>query len=144
MITCKTLSFNNYSQQSYDNDIRSIDLSKVKCTCGSTGNFHRHATYQRYLVLDDKDTIILEIVQIKCESCNRTHAILPSIIIPYRILSNSAIINVIKSYRNITDSYAVISKMTGFCDFDFILHYFYEYHTMFMQRISLNNMTVYT
>ena len=104
-----------------------------------------------------------------------THALLPSIIIPYRILSNPSIIRIIKSYRNITDSCTVISKITGFSretvnkiirfyirfhqerlnsflsvftvadfyDFDFILNYFYEYHAMFMQRISVNNMTIY-
>lgn len=176
MITFKTLSFNNYSQNSYDNDVRSLDLNKFKCTCGSTGHFHRHACYQRYLAIDASHTLLISIVRIKCESCGCTHALLPSIIIPYRILSNPSIIRIIKSYRNITHSCSVISKITGFSretvkkvirfyirfhqkrldsflsvfrvsdfyDFDFILNYFYEYHTMFMQRISVNNMTIYT
>ena len=175
MITFKTLSFNNYSQDFYNEDIKSLDLNKVKCTCGSTGHFHRHACYQRYLTIDANHTLLISIIRIKCDSCGCTHALLPSIIIPYRILSNPSIIRITKSYRNITDSCTVISKITGFSretvnkiirfyirfhqerlnsflsvftvadfyDFDFILNYFYEYHAMFMQRISVNNMTIY-
>ena len=112
MITFKTLSFNNYSQDFYNEDIKSSDLNKVKCTCGSTGHFHRHACYQRYLAVDADHTVVISIIRIKCDSCGCTHALLPSIIIPYRILSNPSIIRITKSYRNITDSCTVISKIT--------------------------------
>ncbi len=81
MITFQTFNFNNYSQDSYDLDISSLALTKIKCTCGSTGHFHRHAVYPRYLTLDSDNTILISIVRIKCESCNCTHALLPSIII---------------------------------------------------------------
>lgn len=114
MITFQTFNFNNYSQDSYDLDISSLALTKIKCTCGSTGHFHRHAVYPRYLTLDSDNTILISIVRIKCESCNCTHALLPSIIIPYRILSNPCIIKIIQSYRNVSDSASVISKITGF------------------------------
>ena len=72
MITFKTLSFNSYSQNSYDNDVRSLDLNKFKCSCGSTGHFHRHACYQRYLAIDASHTLLISIVRIKCESCGCT------------------------------------------------------------------------
>ena len=114
MITFQTFNFNNYSQDSYDLDISSLALTKIKCTCGSTGHFHRHAVYPRYLTLDSDNTILISIVRIKCESCNCTHALLPSIIIPYRILSNPCIIKIIQSYRNVSESASVISKITGF------------------------------
>ena len=58
MITFKTLSFNNYSQDFYNEDIKSLDLNKVKCTCGSTSHFHRHACYQRYLTIDANHILI--------------------------------------------------------------------------------------
>ena len=114
MISFKTLHFNTYCQSDYDSDIANINYSKIKCSCGSTGHFHKHALYSRYLSLSPDNSVSISIVRIKCESCNTTHALLPSIIIPYRILSNPCIINIIQSFRYVTDSASVISKITGF------------------------------
>lgn len=113
MITFLTAHDNTYSQQNYDDDINNIDFSKIKCTCGAVGHFHYHASYQRYLIIDNTNEIIITIKRIKCESCNTTHALLPSIIIPYRILSNPVIIRIIESYRNVTDSLSLLAKITG-------------------------------
>lgn len=82
MITFQTLNFNNYSQDSYDDDIKSLDFNKFKCSCGSTSHFHRHTLYDRYLTVDPDNTVIISIVRVKCESCSCTHALLLSIIIP--------------------------------------------------------------
>lgn len=174
MISFKTLHFNNYSQDLYDQDISALDFSKIKCSCGSTGHFHFHATYLRYLIINPNSQFSLSITRIKCESCGSTHALLPSIIIPHRTLSNPAVIKIIQSYRFVSDSASLISKITGFSkeltakiisfyikyhqkrldtflavfdninfyNFDFIINYFAQYHTMFMQRISAKNMTV--
>lgn len=113
MITFQTFNFNNYSQDSYDLDIHLLLLLKSNVHAVLLV-FHRHAVYPRYLTLDSDNTILISIVRIKCESCNCTHALLPSIIIPYRILSNPCIIKIIQSYRNVSDSASVISKITGF------------------------------
>lgn len=176
MLSFQTTFINKYDQNSYKEDIKKINYFHIRCTCGSVGHFHNHATYTRYLQVDVNDTIQLTITRIKCQSCNCTHALLPSIIVPYRILSNPNIIRIITSFRNTNDSISVISKLTGFsrelvrkliifylkyhkerldsflsvfssCDllsFDFIISYFAEYHTMFMQRILTKNMIIYS
>lgn len=113
MITFLTAHYNTYSQQNYDDDVNNIDFSNIRCTCGATGHFHYHASYRRYLIIDNNDEITIIIKRIKCDSCNKTHALLPSIIIPYRILSNPVVIRIIESYRHVTDSLSLLAKITG-------------------------------
>lgn len=114
MISFQTTFINQYDQNAYKEDIKKMNYSHIRCTCGSVGHFHDHATYSRYLQLDVNNTVLLTITRIKCESCNCTHALLPSTIVPYRILSNPNIIRIIRSFRNAHDSASAISKLTGF------------------------------
>lgn len=129
MITFNSINDNTYNQEIYNNDIHNLNLDNVKCTCGSIGNFFYHASYKRYLVLDNGE-IQLTITRVKCRSCNKTHALLPNIIIPYRIISNPIIIKLIQSYCDVSNSVTVISKITGLsveC-VRTLLHFFEKYH----------------
>ena len=92
MISFPSLYFNNhsetfkYSQDNYDNDIRSLNIYRCKCpVSGSVGFFHFHAKYERYL--SDSDSVIV-VKRIMCEACHTTHALLPDVIIPYRYFSS--------------------------------------------------------
>ena len=49
----------------------------------------------------------------------------------------------IRFHQERLNSFLSVFTVADFYDFDFILNYFYEYHAMFMQRISVNNMTIY-
>lgn len=104
---------NTYNQKIYDNDIRNLNLSKIKCSCGSTSHFHRHTSYHRFLIINNIKTK-LEITRIKCEYCGCTQALLRSIIISYHIISNPDIIRIIESFRDVTNSFTHISKITGY------------------------------
>ncbi len=64
--------------------------------CGSKERFHRHGTYFRHITYLSIDGCILfepiEILRLKCISCESTHAILPSDIIPFQIYSLSVVL----------------------------------------------------
>lgn len=139
MITFKTINFNTYDQESYDNDIKNIDYSKIKCTCNSTGNLHKHATYHRFLIIDNDD-ILLEITRIKCDSCGCTHALLPGIIIPYRILSNPDIIKIIQSFHHVSNSYNLIAGITGYSreTIKYLINLYLKYH---LERLNVYSVT---
>lgn len=59
--------------------------------CGAKARFHRHGTYLRWVTyLSTSGCIVLEtleILRLKCLSCNSTHSILPGDIIPFQVYS---------------------------------------------------------
>lgn len=59
--------------------------------CGAKAKFHRHGTYQRFItylsITGDIVFETLEILRLKCQSCNSTHSILPADIIPFQVYS---------------------------------------------------------
>lgn len=59
--------------------------------CGAKARFHRHGTYFRSISHLSKEGYIvfeiLEILRLKCLSCNSTHSILPGDIIPFQVYS---------------------------------------------------------
>lgn len=134
MITYKTTYCNDYCQKNYDNDIKKIKLRNIKCTCGSRGNFHIHATYNRY-ISDGNTENSLCVTRVKCESCNKTHALLPSFIIPYRILLNMVIVGIVKPFIHSGKSASVISTMTGL-SVDYVLKIIDFYNTYHKERLA--------
>lgn len=63
-----------------------------KCPgCNAKAKFHRHGTYVRFITcLSPTGEIVfeaLEILRLKCQSCNSTHSILPGDIIPFQVYS---------------------------------------------------------
>lgn len=67
----------------YDEIFEVVDLTKVTCTCGVTGDFIMYGTYKR-TVKNDSDTFQLITRRVKCQSCGCTHAILPAALVPYQ------------------------------------------------------------
>lgn len=75
------------TQGGYDNAIDSIQFASVTCpTCGGIG-FKRHAYYERKLILPTGGIINLCVLRVKCPHCNKTHAVLPIAIIPYKSIT---------------------------------------------------------
>ena len=82
------------NQQLYDDYINFIDIHSLSCTCGNHDNVI-HGYYKRK-VRTDKGNIKLKIVRIKCKCCGKTHAVLLSLIIPYKSVCLSTSIRIIK------------------------------------------------
>ena len=75
-----------------------------KCPrCGAKARFHRHGTYVRFIThLSPAGEIIfetLEILRLQCQSCNSTHSILPSEIIPFQVYSLPVVLFLYKQIR---------------------------------------------
>ena len=111
MISFPTAFINTYSQELYNDDIKKISYASLKCSCGAVGHFHDHARYSRYLVIDSDTTIILSVQRIMCESCHRTHALLPDIIIPFRVFSNPLVKKIISSFYDQKNIVSAVSRI---------------------------------
>ena len=82
MITGNFLSFKGITPEIYGNVTANLPLHRMRCSCGHAGCLVRHGYYKRRLKTR-QGTIVLRILRVKCKECNRTHAILPEIIVPY-------------------------------------------------------------
>jgi len=96
MIILHIKGVNEISQEIYDKAIKILDLSLLTCpSCKHTGTTV-HAYYDRR-VRDDKESFRLIVLRVKCSFCEKTHALLPDLIVPYSSISLKNIIQVILS-----------------------------------------------
>ena len=95
MISLKVDKFKGeLNQQLYDDYINLIDVHSLTCTCGNHDNVI-HGYYKRK-VRTDKSNIELRVVRVKCKCCGKTHAVLISLIIPYKSVCLKTSIRIIK------------------------------------------------
>lgn len=81
MITLSVDLCNPISQKNYDDIVFSIPYYKLKCTCGLSGSLIGHGSYFRSIKTGDAK-ITLKIQRVRC-SCDKTHALLLSTMVPH-------------------------------------------------------------
>ena len=75
------------AQKVYTNEIWKLNFNTITCNkCKTKGNFEIKGYYYRKIIIDNYSPKI-RITRIKCQNCNRTHAILFLDFIPYCQLS---------------------------------------------------------
>lgn len=99
MITILTDKCNPISQKSYDNLIESVDPAQLPCSCGHYGSLIRYGSYLR-CVKTGGSVCHLKIRRVLCISCGRSHALLPSSMVPYSQIPLEDQAAVIEAYEN--------------------------------------------
>lgn len=75
--------FQNFIQRIIKNSQDNFYHTVIGCSrCGYGGNLHRHGTYKRNIISSEITTTI-NIQRVICPDCSKTHAIIPSDLIPY-------------------------------------------------------------
>ena len=97
MITIFVKKIKFFSQKDYNKFINDLPYHKLSCTCEQKGSLIKHGYYLRS-VKTRKGLASLSILRLKCKSCNKTHAILPSFIIPYSRILYHDHISIIHTY----------------------------------------------
>ncbi len=88
-----------FNTQSYNNYINNLETFKIKCSCGVSGQCIKYGKYKRTVKYNDQ-IITFSIQRVYCKHCHTTHAILPTGIIPYQILSMKDTIEIIETYED--------------------------------------------
>lgn len=91
---CKSL-----TQEIYDSLVDNLEIHQLECTCGKCGNLIKHGRYTRSVKVPD-DVIPIKVLRVICKSCKKTHAILPSLIVPYSQTQLNDHIDIIKSHHS--------------------------------------------
>ena len=100
MITVNSNKINTLNQISYNKLINSINIDHITCSCGHCGCLTKHAYYTRNLKISGGFILSLSILRVKCSVCGKTHAILPSSVVPYSQVSLQEHITIIINYLN--------------------------------------------
>jgi predicted RNA-binding Zn-ribbon protein involved in translation (DUF1610 family) len=77
--------------------------------CGYAGNLHRHASYQRNVICKSI-TARIRIQRVICPDCGKTHALIPSDLIPYFQHTLETILNLLELINIKKQSYSEIIK----------------------------------
>ena len=82
MITILFKDCNKFSQDFYNDTIDRLQLHMIECPCGKRGCLIRHGHYRRKIkFLSCLMTLIVQ--RVLCLECQHTHALIPSILVPY-------------------------------------------------------------
>lgn len=82
MITVIFKDCNDFSQNVYDQTISSIQLHTVECTCGKRGCLILYGHYRRCVKFMSA-LIRLSVQRVWCKECRTSHALIPSLLVPY-------------------------------------------------------------
>ena len=86
----------------FDEHMKNISVDDLVCpSCGAKHALSVFAYYKRHLVTYDNNEVhdnIITISRYLCSSCGHTHAILPSVIVPYMSFSFNFIVSIIHDY----------------------------------------------
>ena len=105
---------NTLNQKTYENLINTLQFHQLQCTCGRSGCLTIHGYYTRFLKVEDSE-IPLSICRVKCSHCGKTHALLPSQLVPYSRVSLQDQVAILSAYEN-TGDYEQIMEETPAID----------------------------
>lgn len=126
MISLNTKNYKTYSKyfdnnsvdeliNSYYFECATVDLSLYACpNCNHFDTMEHHAYYTRTIRINGIKYKI-RILRVKCKHCGKTHAVLPSFIIPYIQTSLNDAFVIINKYKNnddliINEDYRIINS----------------------------------
>lgn len=82
MITVSVSESNPVSQKSYDDVMGQVEPACLSCSCGCSGSLIRYGSYRRHVKTDGAKSL-LKVRRVLCCICGRSHALLPSALVPY-------------------------------------------------------------
>ena len=100
----KLESLNVSSLRIFNEAMNAFDLHHESCPCcKAKGNLSFHDGYSRDLIVYESGRVCCHNIPIKrvmCSSCGHTHAVLPSVLVPYGSYSLLFILRVLREYFN--------------------------------------------
>lgn len=99
MITLFVQESNPLTQNFYNNLINNLQFHSLTCTCGHSACLSIHGYYSRSLKTPEGKST-LRICRVICSCCHRTHALLPSSVVPYSQVSMTEHVEIISCHEN--------------------------------------------
>lgn len=98
----KIFSLKTSDRQLFSSALQAFSPSRAVCPqCGAIGCCNFHDSYTRWLISIEngkRSDMLVSIPRVMCASCERTHAILPDVLIPYGSYTLRFILVILNSY----------------------------------------------
>lgn len=107
MITVFVRENNPISQKSYNDAMNQLDPFQLPCTCGCSGSLIRYGSYRRHVKADGAKFPLI-IRRVLCQSCGRSHALIPSSLVPYSQIPLEDQVSLIEAFEGGTGPEAVL------------------------------------
>lgn len=100
----------NIIQKIYIEAINKININQIKCCQHHGGSFFVHGYYRRRVKVSESVANI-NILRIRCEHCNRTHAVFFNDIIPYSMFNAYEFHKILLNQIDKDFSYEIIERV---------------------------------
>lgn len=79
-----SLNYGNFNTdiEAYNKLVANLEVGTISCPYCHHASMVRHGYYTRYINISGKHEEIT-ILRIRCKTCGRTHAVIPSFVVPY-------------------------------------------------------------
>lgn len=132
----KQISFGN-DINIFDAHMKALNTDGLICPfCGTKHSLTLFASYKRNLVTYDNNEVqdnVITISRYICSSCGHTHAILPSVIVPYMSFSFKFIVSIIHDY--LVHKFNSVEAMCG--HYGIVISTFYRILSKFKEHKKL-------
>lgn len=133
MITIFSDKCNPVSQVLYNNVLCDLQFHQLTCTCGHSACLTIHGYYKRHIKHGDS-LMPLRICRVCCSMCRKTHALLPSSIVPYSRVALSEQIKIISCHESHEDFSSVMNEHPSI-DESNIRYIIHQYLCHWLQRL---------
>lgn len=128
-----TVDNNPFTQKTYNQLINGLQFHQLTCTCGHSGSLSVHGYYMRSLKVPE-GILRLRICRVICSCCGRTHALLPSVIVPYSQIPLQEQVAIISAYE-ISDSLESVMSRNPSIDESNCAYIIRQYYRHWKQRL---------
>ena len=140
------LNFISFSDERLvEQSLGQVNLTKERCpVCGAVGRYSSMDSYPRMMitvVFGTRKEVELQIPRVRCDSCQRTHALLPDVLIPHGSYTLRFILFVLNAYMERTEPVAKLCERWAISISTLYswIHLFLEQHNLWfriLERIS--------
>ena len=102
-----------FNQKRYDQFIN-LYLCKHKCTNCKSPKYVRHGSYPRHVYFSQVSSTVIQLVRVKCRSCDRTEVLRHPCIIKFKRYCLDFLVQLFVWYKQNRSSYG-ISRKFGLC-----------------------------
>ena len=133
MITIPIENCNTFSQNIYDEYIFALQPHMIECKCGRCGGLIFYGHYKRHLkILGSFLSLVIQ--RVKCNFCSKTHALIPSLIVPYSQIPREDQQEILKLHE-VGQSAKPVLERNYLIDESHVRHIIRRYNRFWKERI---------
>ena len=141
MITVITENFKVFSQKSYNEFLKDVNIHELPCSCNIKGQLIKHGYYKRKIKTSGNINTI-KILRVKCKSCGKTHAVFPKEVVPYSQIALQDQIAIIQAHLS-RESFEIIMITNEFIEENNIKYIINNYRTYWKERLKSYRISIF-